>query len=80
VKYLLVLLVVVVAYMIWRGNRVRGGEGEARPRTPAAPSSGKPQEMVRCPVCAVHLPRADAVAGADGLLYCSQEHRLRGGD
>jgi uncharacterized protein len=34
---------------------------------------------VRCPVCAVHLPRADAVAGAGGTLYCSQEHRLQGG-
>ena len=32
--------------------------------------------MVSCPVCSVHLPRGDAVAGADGRLYCSQEHRL----
>jgi uncharacterized protein len=36
--------------------------------------------MVRCPVCAVHLPRTDALAGPDGRLYCCQEHRLRAGN
>jgi uncharacterized protein len=34
--------------------------------------------MVCCPVCSVHLPRGEAIAGPDGRLFCSQEHRLRG--
>ena len=50
----------------------RGAPHAARP-TSAAPAA--PQDMVRCPVCAVHLPRADAVADPQGRLYCSPEHR-----
>jgi uncharacterized protein len=31
-------------------------------------------------VCAVHLPRADALPGPDGRLYCCADHRARSGD
>lgn len=80
-KYLIVLVVVLVAVMLWRSNR----RAERQERDAAAPArrpgstgdTGQPQDMVCCPVCAVHLPRSDALAGADGQLYCSNEHRLR---
>jgi uncharacterized protein len=75
-KYLLVLAVVLIAVWLWRNNR----RSENEERKPAAPPAvPAPQDMVRCPVCAVHLPRADALPGPDGRLYCSQEHRLRAG-
>lgn len=70
-KYLLLIAVVAVAYLLWRNARL-ADRGVSR----REPPSGGPQEMVSCPVCSVHLPRGDAVAGADGRLYCSQEHRL----
>ena len=74
-KYLLLAAVLVVAYLMWRNGRLAEREARAqRERQPAAP-----QDMVRCPVCAVHLPRSDAVAGANGVLYCSQEHRAKAG-
>ena len=78
-KYLVLLLVLVVAYMIWRNARIDAGvkRGTAAPKSPAAP--GNPQDMISCPVCAVHFPRSEGLTGGDGLLYCSQEHRLRGG-
>lgn len=74
-KFLLVLAVVVIAFYLWRNNREaerRDGEA-ARPRKP---SQDKPQDMVRCPVCALHLPRSDAIAGQRGD-YCSDEHRTQ---
>lgn len=75
-KYLLVLAVVMVALWVWRNNRrVDRPEHPAAPPPPLSP----PQDMVRCPVCSVHLPRTDALAGPDGRLYCCQEHRLRAG-
>ena len=74
-KYLLVLAVVLVAVWMWRNNRRLGKD--AHPQAPPPP--GLPQDMVRCPVCSVHLPRVDALAGPDGNLYCCQEHRLRAG-
>jgi uncharacterized protein len=73
-KFLLLLAILWVAYMVWRHNRIAERGGAARPQPP-----GQPQDMVCCPVCSVHLPRSEAVAGADGRLYCSQEHRLRAG-
>jgi uncharacterized protein len=75
-KFLLVIAVLVVAWLVWRSGRAKAAS-EAAPPKPAPP--GKPHEMVSCPVCAVHLPRGDAVAGTDGRLYCSQEHRRLGG-
>ena len=76
-KYLLVLAVLVVAYFLWRAPRrareVAGKEASAKP--PALPL-----DMVRCPVCALHFPRPDALPGASGRLYCSPEHRVAGGD
>jgi uncharacterized protein len=78
-KYLLLIALVIVAWLIWRNGRLRDerdtGASARQPRPPA----GDPQEMVSCPVCGVHLPRSEAVAGQRGLLYCSNEHRLRAG-
>ena len=77
-KYLLLLAVLVIAYMVWRNNRIeRHGEAPPRARGPAKESG--PQEMIACAVCGLHLPRADAVTGSNGILYCSQEHRLSAG-
>jgi uncharacterized protein len=77
-KYLLLIVLVFVAYSWWRNARLRD-QRETRSRPPPA-APGDPQEMVSCPVCGVHLPRSEAVTGAGGLLYCSNEHRLRAGD
>ena len=74
-KYLLVLAVVMVALWLWRNNR----RLDKQPPPSAKAPLPAPQDMVRCPVCSVHLPRTDALAGPDGRLYCCQEHRLRAG-
>lgn len=74
-KYLLLAALLFVAYMIWRNGRIAGRDGRSR----QAPPPAAPQDMVRCPVCGVHLPRPDAVAGSNGVLYCSLEHRLKAG-
>jgi uncharacterized protein len=76
-KYLLLIVLVFVAYTLWRNARIRD-DRDARPPAPPRPP-GDPQEMVSCPVCGVHLPRSEAVSGAGGRLYCSNEHRLRAG-
>lgn len=77
-KYLLVFAVVLIAVWLWRNNRrVERQERDARPAPP--PPLATPQDMVRCPVCAVHLPRNEALAGPDDQFYCCQEHRLRSG-
>jgi uncharacterized protein len=73
-KYLLLFAVLLVAYLLWRNARVVRGQDAQRGGRPAGP-----QEMVSCAQCGVHLPRPEAIAGPDGRLYCSEEHRLRAG-
>jgi uncharacterized protein len=74
-KYLVLLAVLVVAYLLWRNARLERGPD----KRPPANHAGTPQEMVSCPVCGLHLPKPDAVPGADGRFYCSKEHRLHAG-
>lgn len=70
-KYLLVLLVVVVAVGIWRSKR----RAEAAEPTQTATTLPKAQTMVACAHCGLHLPQADAVSDASGQSFCSAEHR-----
>lgn len=72
-KYLLVLLVIVVAFGIWRNKR-RAEIAERKAAAPA-PALKSPQNMVACAHCGLHLPQADAVSGGSNLYYCSAEHR-----
>lgn len=72
-KYLLVIAVVVAVYLIVRSGRRKSGDDAPRPET-------RDEDMVRCRVCGVHLPRSEALS-AHGDFYCTEEHlRISGGD
>ncbi len=74
-KYLLVLLVVLVAFWIWRNNRrLDSAAREAARKPKARPQPLPPTVMVACHHCGAHLPEADAAVGTDGV-YCCVEHR-----
>lgn len=73
-KYLLVLAVVLVAFYIWRNNRVTDRTDKSR-QTPPSPGGARlPVVMVACHQCGTHLPQGDTVHGTLGP-YCSAEHR-----
>jgi len=75
-KYLVLFGVLLVAYLLWR----KRSDAPARSRRDAAAATpALPQDMVSCPVCALHLPRNEAVAGSNGRLYCCPEHRASAG-
>lgn len=74
-KYLVLFAVLLVAYLLWRSKRLRA---PPRPGSRGAAPPALPQDMVRCPVCSLHLPRTEALAAPDGRLYCSAEHRRLG--
>jgi uncharacterized protein len=74
VKYLIVLLVVLAGLWAWRnGRRTDLPDKTGRKPTGKTPPA-EPPDMVRCAVCGVHLPRAEALTGRAGS-YCSQAHR-----
>lgn len=72
-KYLVLFGVLLVVYLLLRQQRQ--GERSTPSARKAKPPPATPQDMVACPVCQVHLPRADALADARGRLYCCAEHR-----
>jgi uncharacterized protein len=75
-KILLVLALVIVAYLLFRGfRRDAGMQDSAKTSNPrAAPA---PEDMVRCSVCGVHLPRSESFASR-GRFFCTDEHRRLG--
>lgn len=76
-KFLLVIAVVIVIYLLVRSSRKQGAAPASR--TDADANDGKygasrlGEDMVRCGVCGVHLPTSEAVASR-GDYFCSKEH------
>jgi len=66
-KYLLLIAVVIIAYMVIKSSS-RRSDGRHQ-----APASGKEEDMVRCKICGVHLPRSEGLEFRDEF-YCSEEH------
>jgi uncharacterized protein len=71
-KFFLMLLVLLFAIWLWRSGR----QIKQPPRPHGKPPAQAPLDMVACAQCGLHLPKAEAVAGHQGL-YCSVEHRQR---
>jgi uncharacterized protein len=79
-KLLTILILGILVYVILSRLR-RGAERPVPPpRTPSDRShSGRPEDMVRCAVCGVHLPRSESFTSR-GQFYCTDEHRRAGPD
>ncbi|MET4579188.1 PP0621 family protein [Ottowia thiooxydans] len=72
-KILILLLAVLAGVWLWkRGRRLSQQQDPQRP--PKTQKAVTVQPMLSCPVCGVHFPKSDAVAGPRGS-YCSIAHR-----
>lgn len=68
-KYLLLIIVLAVVFYLLGQRRQRPPEAPAAP-----PASPRPQAMLSCAQCGLHLPSSDALPGRGGV-FCSAEHR-----
>jgi uncharacterized protein len=75
-KYLIWLLVIVLA--IWAFKRNRRVNSDA-PKAPPPATPAAPANMAVCLHCGIHLPQDEAVTGEKGQ-YCSTEHRAAAQD
>lgn len=69
-KLALLVLIVLIGVLLWKSRP----SDAPRPSTPTPKDDPEPQDMVRCALCSVHVPVADAAQGQHGV-YCSPEHR-----
>lgn len=72
-KYLVLLVVLVVAIGIWRNGRARATAAQNVSQKPLA----LPQDMPACAHCGTHIPKAEALMLGD-QAYCCAEHRRLG--
>jgi len=76
-KFLLVIAVFIVVYLLVRN--VAGKAGAASARDSASTGASKngasqlTEDMVRCGICGVHLPTSEAITSR-GDFFCSKEH------
>lgn len=68
-RLLFFALLALLVYLVWRSSRTA-----RRQDPPRAGGEETPQPMLRCGLCATHVPATDAVKGRLGS-YCSSEHR-----
>ncbi len=69
-KFLLLLALGIVVYLIVNRMRREGEPPQTLRRPPAPPVA---EDMVRCAVCGVNLPRSESFT-TRGRFYCSDEH------
>ena len=67
-KYLILLLVIYIAYVFLKASKRRADSPDIRR------GSQKGEAMVSCKVCGVHLPRSESILSRGPDYYCSKEH------
>lgn len=72
-KYLVLLVVLLVAFGIWRSRRA-GDTASASARAPRA--LALPQDMLACAHCGVHIPQAEALLSGAHAYCCAEHQRL----
>ncbi|MBY0454211.1 MAG: hypothetical protein K2Q11_04915 [Burkholderiaceae bacterium] len=65
-KYLVWLIILVLAYAWWRSQR--------RTQCPPTATQPAPQAMVVCAHCGLHLPRTEALTVRQ-RYYCCADHQ-----
>jgi uncharacterized protein len=71
-KIITVILVTVLVVYLFR--RMAQNRGDKSIQPPRDAKKNTVEDMVRCQVCGVNLPRSEAILSR-GRIYCCDEHR-----
>jgi uncharacterized protein len=75
-----VLVAALVVFWIFLSRKKQQASRKPGP-DPASPSAGRQgpgdgEVMIACTRCGIYLPYSEAVIGATGAPFCSEDHRL----
>lgn len=80
----LLIWVLIAALVVFWIFLARKKQQASRKPPPASTSAGRPrpgpddgEAMIPCTRCGVYLPYSEAVIGATGAPFCSEDHRLQ---
>ncbi|ABM57260.1 PP0621 family protein [Verminephrobacter eiseniae] len=73
-KYLVLLLVLALAIIIWRSRRAPDA---AAPKP--GPAAQAPPDILACAHCGLHIPRAEALMLGDQAFCCAQHRQQHQG-
>jgi uncharacterized protein len=77
-KILILLALVFGVLWLLKGRRRGSNDASDAPPKSKPSKAAKPQAMLACAHCGVHLPQSDVVADTAGRSYCGDAHRLAG--
>lgn len=69
-KFLLLILVIVVAWWLAKGFRRKNAAKDA--------PEAAPEQMVTCGHCGLYLPQSEAICEGDRFFCCAEHRRLAG--
>jgi uncharacterized protein len=62
-------IIALVILWLMRPKALRSSGGKA------SPAAGAPEAMLQCAECHTYFPASEALAGADGAVFCCDQHR-----
>lgn len=72
-RYLMWLIIAAVV-VLWL---LHGKKSRMKSAPPKRTTDTATETILECANCGVHIPRSEAVIATDGVVFCSQEHRIR---
>ena len=69
-KFLLLILVIVVAWWLAKGFRRKNAAKDA--------PEAAPEQMVTCGHCGLYLPQSEAICEGERFFCCAEHRRLAG--
>jgi uncharacterized protein len=70
----IVTIILVTMLVVYLFRRFAQNRGDARIKPPSETRKKTVEDMVKCKVCGVNLPRSEAILSR-GRIYCCDEHR-----
>jgi uncharacterized protein len=72
-KFALWALFIILLIWLLRGKKTVSG----KPAQSGSARTKGVESIVRCVHCGVHVPASESIITPAGMVFCSEEHRLR---
>lgn len=74
---LVIWLAIAFLVLAWvmRGKKTPAKKSPSQSKPPAPDPNVRPESILQCASCGMHIPASEAVTHGSGRVFCSEEHR-----